>query len=191
MCDDVLSPVVSGSFNRYTMLMKIGLVFVFTLFVTTTGFGQVRPGVLLRVYPAGQVIAFQLALDSPAETEYRIYAGYNRTRRMNWGKHEDERGGGPGAGVEVIRFLTRTERDWFYGFRAEAWSLNIDWRQAGSSGSSRALVLQPLVVAGYRLTPGSVSADLSLSLGREINAHTSGEAVGEGMIILGGVSLTY
>ncbi len=191
MCGDVLRPRDSGSFTPYNMHMRIGFVLGISLFVATTGSAQMSPGFSIRLYPAGQMIAFQLALDSPAESEYRLYAGYNRTRRRDWGKHEDERGGGPGGGVEMIRFLSASEKNWFYGFRAEAWSLNIDWRQNGVSGSSRTLVLQPMAVAGYRLTPGSVSADLSLSLGREINTHTRGEAVGEGMIILGGISLTY
>jgi hypothetical protein len=152
---------------------------------------QIQPGILFRIYPAGQILAFQLSTESASSSEFRFFAGYNRTRRRDWGKHDDERGGGPGAGVEFIRFGDNGRDRWFYGFRTEAWSLNIDWRQGSTSGESRVLVLQPIALAGYRFSPGSLKADVSVSLGREFNTRTRGEAVGEGMILLGGVSLSY
>ena len=55
------------------------------------------------------------------------------------------------------------------------------------------LVLQPTIEGGYGFrTPGSPwRVDATLSVGAEINVETSGEDVGEGAIVLLGVTATY
>ena len=55
------------------------------------------------------------------------------------------------------------------------------------------LVLQPTLEGGYSwlLDQGRWSLDLSLGLGAEINLDEDGEDVGDGAIVLLGVSLLY
>ncbi len=163
---------------------------------------QARPGAAVQIYPAGQTAVVQLNLPLESRYEAGFHAGYNRTRRRDWGVHDDERGGGPGLGLSLKRFVRPESEDWFYGLRIDLWSLAIDWydtepecsgaaSECRLSGDSRILVFQPTVEAGYRIFARGLKVDLALSFGREINVQTRGLPVGEGIILLAGASVTF
>lgn len=156
----------------------------------------VRAGVEVQAYPAGVILALQgrRALTESDDLLFRV--GYNATRRRDFGKHDDERGGGPGVGVGWRRsFSPRGEDGWLSGARLDLWSLGIDWKDdpsstfpAGRKGESDVLVLQPTAELGYGWSVGPGRIELVLALGLEINVRTSGEAVGEGPIGLLGLT---
>lgn len=148
-------------------------------------------GVQLRGYPAGLI--------SNALVERRVgprlflaaLGGYNFTNRRDFGRHDDERGGGPGLGLGLTRSgPQRSGLQW--GVGAELWNLHIDWRDGASrSGETRVLVLQPGAKLGYGWTLGDSRTviDISIGLGREVNLRTRGEPVGQGPILLLGFGL--
>lgn len=152
--------------------------------------------VTARAYPAGVVGAVGLA-GSTGRFESGIWAGYNLTRRRDWGEHDDERGGGFGGGLESAWFPGSREGGWFMGARGAIWRMEIEWRDDPQTlpgpvrvGETHIVVVQPTLRAGYRL--GFVERfrlDVEAALGAEINAHTDGEKVGQGVIFLVGMRL--
>ncbi len=182
--------------------MRYLVVLVLIQALSSTASAQVRPGAMVQVYPAGQTGAFQISSPLGSANEIGVHAGYNRTRRRDWGIHDDERGGGPGFGASLKRFINSESRNWFYGLRVDLWSLGIDWydRVLECSGSatacmvmdeSRILVFQPTVQAGYRFRPAGYRVDLSLAFGREVNIRTRGAEVGDGAILLAGIAFVF
>lgn len=152
--------------------------------------GDLEWGAEAELYPAGVVVAGSGA--SPISENAVVFgrAGYNFTDRRDYGDHEDESGGGPGFGFGYRRWFGEERRGWFWGARADLWFLEIDWEDAGGtrSGTSDVIVLQPVGQGGYTWPVGDWRLDLSASLGAEINVDTSGEDVGEGAILLLGVT---
>lgn len=155
--------------------------------------GALGWGTEVELYPAGAVVA--ASAGSPVSERAVVFgrAGYNLTDRRDYGEHEDESGGGPGFGVGYRRWLGDGYRGWFWGARADLWFLEIDWEEAGGtpSGTSDVVVFQPVGQGGYTWPlDGGFRLDLSASLGAEINVDTSGEDVGEGAILLVGLTWT-
>lgn len=135
----------------------------------------------VQAYPAGVILSGGIDIGPIG-----VHAGYNHTRRGDFGRHDDERGNGFGAGAT-----------WWYGsplrlaglragVRLDVWQLDIDWKDAGfRTGSTEIVVLQPTVRAAWHVpaTPLSVTA----AVGVELNIRTDGEEVGEGPIGLIGL----
>lgn len=138
-------------------------------------------GLDLQAYPAGgQALAVWAQPFSPTQ-RWLAYAGVNVARRWSWGRHDDERGWGPGLG---LGWLWQAPVGWLLGARVEAWDLQIDWRDASRQGSTRSVVLQPSVELGWRFPQQRWGAcETALSLGQEINVSTDGEEVGQGPIL--------
>lgn len=145
----------------------------------------------LRVYPAGLIPGVRGEV-SLGDTDLLLFhASYNITNRRAWGEHDDESGGGAGLGLGWLRQLDSASGGWVLGARLDYWQLEIDWEDSGRSGRSDVHVLQPTVVGGYRWNSGRWRLETSLSLGREINVSTDGEDVGQGWILLAGLSALF
>ena len=89
--------------------------------------------------------------------------------------------GGPGDG-------------WVIGARIDFWDLKVDWkdRNPNRSGSTDTLVIQPTIEGGYRWDMGGGwRAQLLAGLGAEINTGVEGEDVGEGAIMLVGLTFLH
>lgn len=142
------------------------------------------PTAELRIYPTGQIISAGLSWPLDAQTEWGTSVLYNRARRGDAGRHENESGEGFGLGLEWSRFFKPAPRGWFYGARAELLRLDIDWRDPGRAGDSSVTVVQPTLRLGYRTRPffRNLSATVAANAGAEINVTTRGEPVGEGAI---------
>jgi len=185
--------------------MRIVLISAFLLFFTLKADAQVSPGVSFQIYPAGQILQARAAVQHGPRSEIRLFIGYNRTRRQDFGRMDRENGGGFGIGADAIAFFKPDSQSLFFGAKLDVWYLNIDWRDVEFAcpicrgpdilrvGDTQILVLQPTVQLGYRLLPGGVSMalDLTISLGAEVNAYTHGERVGEGAILLAGIAATF
>ena len=91
-------------------------------------------------------------------------------------------------------FLSSSGR-WFLGVRNDFWFNSLDWRdQIGQpnevNGSTNITVVQPTLEGGLGFSLGEKWGIFpSISFGYEINVVTRGEEVGQGAILLLGVSL--
>ena len=153
-------------------------------------------GVEVQAYPAGVIAGLHAEYPLNERDELTARLGWNETDRGDWGKHDDEHGGGPGGGLGWRRFLGPQFTGWLFGGRVDVWALRIDWSNsspASMQGESDVLVVQPTLEAGYRWRLGDSRwrLDLTGSFGYEINVAVNGEDVGEGPIGLVGVTFTY
>jgi hypothetical protein len=151
-------------------------------------------GVELQAYPAGLIGGLRVDLGVPRGFLLYLTGAYNFTDRRDLGEHDQEEGGGYGAGAGAEKWFRRGNRGWYLGARTEVWQLRIDWqdRNPPRSGRTRVTVVQPTVRAGHAwlMDDGRIRFQAGLAVGAEVNARTRGEAVGEGAILLGTVSLT-
>jgi len=164
-----------------------------------------------QAYPAGIIssIRFDVFFSNDLFFNYRI--GYNLTNRRDWGKRDNEKGGGPGFSLGFERSnLLRNNLS--LNLRTDFWIMKIDWenyeyrtcepgdfcpqglnvQRFTTSGTSSIIVFQPTLSTGYYIPlRKSMFIKPTLSFGYEINIYTSNEPVGEGGIFLVGVQLGY
>ena len=156
---------------------------------------RLSAGLEVQGYPAGVILAGQASLALSAADAVALYVGYNATDRGDFGQHDDEEGGGAGLGAAIRHSFGAGGGGWHMGARTDLWFLDIDWSDAGGArvGMTAVTVLQPTARAGYAwlLFGQRLRLDATLALGAEINIQTQGEDVGEGVIALGGVGLSY
>ncbi|QDV07324.1 hypothetical protein Poly30_28470 [Planctomycetes bacterium Poly30] len=155
--------------------------------------GPLQTGVEIQAYPAGIIPALHFRKTVSDRDVITARLGTNITDRRDWGEHDDESGSGFGGGLGWRRSLNHpsplTESGFHYGARLDLWNLNIDWKDPGRSGSTDILVLQPSAEFGYGWTHPSLGRfETTLGLGVEINVDTDGEDVGEGPILLFGLT---
>ncbi len=178
------------------------LVLLALVFISPSAFSQTSFGIELQAYPAGIIpgIRFDLGVSENLNLNARI--GYNFTNRRDWGKHDNEEGGGPGfgLGVEHTGFLIENLS---IIARTDLWFMDIDWRKTENicpivapcfdmdfTGTSEITVLQPTIGLAYLIPmTARVFIKPSLSFGYEINVKTTGDEVGEGAILLLGFQL--
>jgi len=159
------------------------------------GQGKFRFGPELQAYPAGVIpgLRFSYNLSEHSDLNFRI--GLNIADREDNGEHDNEEGEGPGFSAGWRHYASADQTRWFWGIRADVWFLEIDWEDTVdriAAGTTDITVFQPTAEAGYRFGSGDGwSFTPSIALGYEINVETDGEDVGEGAILLGGISLTY
>lgn len=148
-------------------------------------------------YPAGHIPALRVAWGFSAHSQALALTGYNIARRQDFGKHDSEKGQGPGMALGY-RYRLWPEKSGFYAdARLDLWWLTIDWEdlRAGvlETGATRITIFQPTMGIGYDwmvpATPLSLSA--GFHFGREINVKTEGEPVGEGGVSLLVLSANY
>lgn len=171
------------------------------------GFAQISNniGLEVQVYPAGVIPGLRGGLNLDRQNELNLRLGYNITRRGDFGKHDNEEGGGPGFGFGYRYYLLNKRHGLFLGARTDLWFMDIDWRGTSApiappgaqpvttEGSTDIVVLQPTLEAGYNILKNNADWLLAptVSFGYEFNARTEGEEVGEGAILLGGLNLEY
>lgn len=156
--------------------------------------GPAAVGVELQAYPAGLIpgLHVQTPLDELSSLTFRAAA--NLTDRQDFGEFDNEEGDGFGGGIGYRRYLERGREGWLFGGRVDLWDLEIDWEDPGPvTGTTDILVLQPTAEVGYgfRLGEDGWRIELTLGLGAEINIDTDGEDVGEGAILLLGITALH
>lgn len=178
------------------------ILFVISVLFTSTLFAQNSIQLETQAYPAGIIpgVRFDFNIGNNSYLTSRI--GYNFTDRQDFGKNDNEEGGGPGFGIGYVRsdFISS---DLSVHIRTDLWFMDIDWRDSQTicgtvspcfeqdiNGTSEIIILQPTVGIEYMI-PSSTNLFLkpSLSFGYEINIKTKGREVGEGAILLIGLSL--
>ncbi len=158
-------------------------------------------GIEFQAYPAGTItgLRYEIGFDNQS---VNARVGYNAANRRDWGEHPNEEGGGLGGSLGYRYYFNEIRKDFFLGLRAGIWQLDIDWlddcngeinvENCDRNGVSETLVFQPTAEMGWLfvfnekwiVTP-------SISYGLEINVQTQGEEVGQGDILLGGLSIGY
>lgn len=148
-----------------------------------------------QIYPTGMLPGLRIEKGFGIRHALLLRAGYNVVRHGDAGKHDDERGGGPGFTFGYKRYFAEGFRGWFAGVKNDFWFNEIKWKDnAGlpneSAGTSRISVVQPTAVAGFLFEFGHdwILAP-ALAFGFEINVKTKGEPTGEGAIFLAGIQL--
>lgn len=162
------------------------------LSVAQPGFSSA--GAEVQAYPAGVILGVRTEWQADEHNALNLRLGYNIARRGDYGKHDNEEGGGPGFSIGYRRYLHGWLPGLFAGIRSDLWRMDIDWRDdlpAEITGTTEITVVQPTVEAGYDLLkPNSAWRVVpTISFGYEINVDTEGEPVGEGAILLGGVNI--
>ena len=143
----------------------------------------------LQWYPAGLIPGIQFSLNLSDHHSIHTRVGYNIADRKDFGKHDDEQGGGAGITLGYRYFFKPEHAGFFIGGRTDFWKMNIDWKQNTTSGTTKISVLQPTVELGYKfLLKNNFFIAPVVTNGVEINIKTQGEPVGEGFITLVGVN---
>ena len=161
---------------------------------------QASVGLTLQAYPAGLITSIQGSISISPASQALAFVAWNATDRRDWGKHDNEEGGGPGAGLAWRYYFSADHSGFFAGVRTDLWFLDIDWTDTAPNrnvpdrtGTTEVTVLQPTAQIGYALPLGAKRWVLegAAALGAEVNVRTDGEAVGEGAILLVGLGLSY
>lgn len=154
-------------------------------------------GASIQFYPAGIIPAVNLEhyLSENSSLVFRL--GLNIVDRQDFSDfNETEEGTGFGGSIGYRKHFPSGKGKFVAGLNLDVWSLTIDWTDLESSGtlvsgSTYTLVVQPWLEGGYFLPIKNTKSQLGLTLGigREINAITSGDQVEQGFI--GSISLQY
>jgi len=121
--------------------------------------------------------------------------GYNVVRHRGLGVHEDERGGGFGGTLGYRYYFKPERKGLLLGIRCDLWRNEVDWRDnigliTEVNGTSNVTVLQPTAEIGFvRYLKNDLVLIPTISLGAEINIQTDGAEIGQGAILLLGITL--
>lgn len=156
-------------------------------------------GFEFRAYPAGQMYLLRGEKLISPKSAIGIYAGYNKADREDFGEHQNEEGGGFGAGLVYKRYIVKDSSGFYVGLENFIWTLEIDWADTAPdnafslTGSTDILVLQPAFNFGYKYVPESAKwfAEVGFAFGTEINVKTKGSEVGQGGISMVTASLGF
>ncbi len=174
------------------------------LFTPLVLFAQNSIQLETQAYPAGVIpgVRYDFNIGNNSYLTSRI--GYNFTDRQDFGKNDNEEGGGSGFGIGYVK-AELIIPNLSTHIRTDIWFMDIDWRDSQTicgtvppcfeqdvTGTTEIIVLQPTVGIEYSI-PISKNQflDPNLSFGYEINIKTKGKEVGEGAILLLGVNLGY
>lgn len=148
-----------------------------------------------QAYPTGLIPGVRFAYLFQEKNAVHTRLGYNWVRHGDAGVQEDERGDGFGFTIGYNRFFSENYRNWMLGVRNDLWFNTLDWKNnigtpLEAAGTSEIIVLQPTLEGGYRLAWGDDwFFTPTVAFGTEINIKTTGAPVGEGLILLAGISI--
>jgi len=156
------------------------------------GYNTLDIGGDFQWYPAGYMGGVHLAYNAKMHHSLTGRIAYNRANRKDFGKHENEKGGGAGFSLGYRYYFHYKPAGFFLGARSDLWSMNIDWTDGNENGSTKTWVLQPALEIGYTfLIYDKFFITPAVSNGYEINIVTKGNPVGEGFITQAGISAGF
>lgn len=186
------------------MSKKLKLVFFSTfallLFINQSMSGQAKRhvdvGVEVQQYPTGFLLGLrgEIIFKEHHGIDFRL--GLNKFDHKDFGVQDNEEGVGFGGSLGYNLYFKERQRGIFVGPRIDVWRNKVNWSmdKVGPdvvAGTTRILVIQPTVVIGYSIFLGeNLLLAPKLAAGMEINAITKGAKVGEGPILLWGLSLS-
>lgn len=170
-------------------------VLILLLFLGIHAYGQHNLCLELQVYPTGVIPSIGLAkqLGNSSELQFRI--GANILDHKDFGVQDSEKGAGLGGSLGYRIFKTSDRNKFYLGLRTDLWKNKIDWSSGTqpiiARGESQILVLQPTAEIGYRFSKFKKQWFIqpAISFGREFNIQTIGAEIGQGWILLAGLSV--
>lgn len=177
------------------------LLICFFLSITVAVRAQQNSGFALsaefQAYPTGLIPGLRADWQFRTHHSLQLRVGYDLVRHGNKGVQNDERGGGFGGTLGYRYHFLDARKGLFLGARADVWRNRIDWIDYAPSGGqmasgvSKIVVFQPTAEAGYRFPFGQSNWFVApnIAFGAEINVKTQGVDVGQGPILLLGLSL--
>lgn len=161
-----------------------------------SAYGQISLGIELQVYPTGIMPGLRGEAMLNEQNELHIRVGANLFDHRDLGVQEEEIGGGGGFTLGYRRYLKEEQQGFFLGVRSDFWFNTNNWRNEigtpqESNGTTNIVVVQPTAEAGYRFPLKNSGWTLApaLGFGYEVNVISNGEDVGQGPILLIGLSL--
>ncbi len=150
-------------------------------------------GIEFQIYPTGILPGVRLSRDFGARHAVHVRLGANIFNHRDWGKHPEEKGSGWGGTLGYRHYFRDGYQGLFAGLRADVWRNTVQWKRdvPAGAGTSRIVVWQPTAEAGYAFVSGRLVLAPALAFGAEFNVVTDGEPTGEGLILLGGVTVAY
>lgn len=197
-------------FNFITVGKKIGALIFAAILISSYANAQkvedggnwrkgdvVNFGIETQWYPAGLIpgVAADVVLKKRLALNLRL--GLNFANRHDWGVNQNEYGYGYGGTFGFRYFKDNSCKGLFAGLRLDIWKERIYWKNKAFSpdnGVSKILVLQPTAEIGYfwrNIKNGKFGLGLTTAMGFEINTITKGKPVGQGLINLVGLTITY
>ena len=173
-------------------------IILFCLFVlaTTSLKSQSAPfdfALEFQAYPTGFIPGLRLEKGFSNKNTIHLRLAYNIVRHGDAGVHDEERGGGFGFTIGYRRYLKADFEKWFIAAKTDFWFNDIDWKdlETATTGKSKITVFQPTAEFGYLmlLKSGNWFISPSLAAGVEVNIKTEGAETGQGLILLGGLSI--
>lgn len=157
--------------------------------------GTIEFGAELQLYPVGYIPTITSNIFIKKNTALRFRIGGNFANRQDFSRlNDDEIAKGFGGSIGLIKYFPNRKGNFIAGFTVDGWNMWTDWKDEVNSsnpkiGTTYNLVIQPWINAGYLYKLSNKwNTGLTLGFGREINAITSGEKVGEGW--MGSLTLT-
>ena len=182
-------------FKTFRFSQIVFFILIFFSALNSNLFGQkFQIGTEHQVYLTGYIPSVIVQYSANGTWTYQARFGYNLIRHRDLGEHEDERGSGWGGSLAALR---QVKTKWKFGLRCDVWFNDIDWKDnigtvGEISGNTKITVLQPTAV-GYYCQSINENLEIwpSLAFGFEANVKTDGADVGQGLILLGGLSVLF
>lgn len=160
---------------------------------------QTSFGPEFQLYPTGIMPGVRMEFGLTGHDAINLRVGANLFDHRSMGVHDSEKGMGFGGTLGYRHYVKDLLNGFFVGGRMDVWRNKVNWEdyQQMRSGTTRIVVLQPTAELGYMFLSDRLSNRWkwglapALGLGYEINAVSDGADVGEGAIILLGVSVVY
>ena len=171
---------------------KTLLLLTILILLSIQAYSQVSLGIEFQAYPTGIMPGARAELALGERNELHLRVGANLFDHRDLGVQQEEIGGGGGFTLGYRRYFSDGQEGFFLGARNDIWFNTNNWKNdAGDTGTTKIVVVQPTAEAGYRFGLGESSWTLApaVGFGFEVNVVSNGEDVGQGAILLLGVSL--
>ncbi len=159
---------------------------------------KIEIGTELQLYPVGYMTMLTSNIFLNDKWAIRLRLGGNFADRQDFSDYnDDEKAEGFGATAGFVRYFPYKNGHFIAGAYFDTWNMWTRWKDGiktdtPTSGQTYNLVIQPWINGGYIYNlSDKLNIGASIGLGREINAITRGEKVGEGWMGIATVFLNY
>lgn len=149
-------------------------------------------GIEVEKYPVGIISAITYNYFFKETWALRFRLGGNFADRKDVsGLNDNEIANGFGGSFGVNKYVSCWKGNFIFGANLDVWNTWtkwIDYSEVVQEGKTYTLVIQPWINAGYLYNfSDKLNGGLNIGFGKEINAITRGERVGQGL--MGSVSI--
>ena len=180
-------------------MAKFWLPFILLLLLCKSTFAQYPNsyaiGSSAQIYPSGLIVNGHFGFNISRQDMIYLFGGYNFVDRQDYGEHDKESGTGYGFGLSWRHYRYPYKSGLSLGGRLQVWIMSLDWENSEpqSTGVTDLVVLQPTLQLAYSyLFAGEYfSLDALIAAGGDINLQTKGDKIGQNIILLIGVAISF